>query len=332
MVMAKLQYVYFAKGIYPRFRHPKTGDVPLPRDIESAEFHQRYSVLLVKVQADGPLIDRQSFNWLVKKYQDSAEFRALAGPTQIDYAKTLELMAATLGDFPFRFISRAVIKALRDKHHAATPRKADKIRQMASGLYTWADQADLVPPGFNPAKGIKQIKRRKNMFMPWSDGEISKAVSLAPPHIKTPLLIALYTGQRAKDICEMTWRQVEDRLWVRQSKTDELIDIPCHPVLRAHLDEIKPDVGGIICWSKGNRPYNSDSLGAALRDFLRPIGITERSLHGIRFAVAVILNDLGCSPAVCSAILGHQTYEMAMRYMSRKLNADNAVKKMQKLG
>lgn len=330
MVMAKLQYIYFAKGIYPRFRHPKVGDVPMPKDVQSAEFHQRYAILLGRVGSNGPLIDRQSFNWLVGRYKDSVEFRALKGPTQIDYANTLDLMCAALGDAPYRFITRAVIKALRDKYHAASPRKADKIRQMASGLYSWADQADLVQPGFNPAKGLKEIKRAKKMFMPWSDGEISKAVSLAPPHIKTPLLIALYTGQRAKDICEMTWRQVEDRLWVRQSKTNELIDIPCHPVLRAHLDAIRPEVGGIICWSKGNRPYNSDSLGAALRDFLRPIGITERSLHGIRFAVAVNLNDMGCSPAVCSAILGHQTYEMAMRYMSRKLNADDAVKKMHK--
>jgi|JI9StandDraft_2_1071091.scaffolds.fasta_scaffold1633651_1 hypothetical protein len=57
-------------------------------------------------------------------------------------------------------------------------------------------------------------------------------------------------------------------------------------------------------------------------------GLYERTLYGLRFTVAVNLNDAGCSPALASSVLGHQTYEMAMEYMSRKLNADEAIKKL----
>lgn len=126
----------------------------------------------------------------------------------------------------------------------------------------------------------------------------------------------------------MNWTRYDgERIWVRQSKTGGLIDIPAHPRLKAHLDSIRKDIGR-MCISAGNRPYNSGSLGAALRVYMRRLGIKDRTLHGLRFTVAVNLNDAGCSPALASSILGHQTYEMAMAYMSRKLDADEAIKKL----
>lgn len=330
MVSLRMQYVYFAKGIYPRFRHPKIGDVPLPRDLESPEFHLAYANMLAKVNAVSPDIDRQSFGWLVKQYRSGVEFRALAGRTQIDYDKTLDLLVSEIGAHePYRFITRPVIKAIRDKL-ADTPRKAHKIVQMASALYSWADQCDHVPQGFNPAKGIREIKRQKMMIMPWSDQELATALKDPPPHIKTALYLALYTGQRAKDLAEMEWRRYDgDRIWVRQSKTGTLIDIPTHPVLKAHLDPIRRDLG-VMCISAGNRKYNSPSLGAAIRVYMRGLGIRDRTLHGIRFTVASNLNEAGCSPAVCSSIIGHKTYQQAMEYMRRRMDAQTAVNAMEK--
>lgn len=323
MATLKMQYVYFAKGKYPRFRHPKVGDVPLPRD--PAEMHRRYAELLARVQADDPIIDRQSIGWLIKQYRASVEFKALATRTQLDYAKTLDLIEAEIGTIePYRFITRPVIKAIRDKL-SKTPRKAHKVIQMASSLYSWADQCDHVPQGFNPAKGIREIKREKMMIMPWSDQEMTKALKNPPAHIKTALYLALYTGQRAKDLAEMQWSRYDgDRIWVRQSKTKTLINIPVHPALKAHLDPLKRDLG-LMCISAGNRAYNSSSLGAAIRVYMRGLGIRDRTLHGIRFAVAVNLNEAGCSPAVCSTVLGHKTYQMAMDYMRRKVDAQTAV-------
>jgi hypothetical protein len=31
---------------------------------------------------------------------------------------------------------------------------------MASRLYSWADEGELVPEGFNPAAGVKRLKRK----------------------------------------------------------------------------------------------------------------------------------------------------------------------------
>lgn len=43
---AQLRYVYIAKGRYYRFRHPSTGDVPLPDDLDHPASYRAYSKLL----------------------------------------------------------------------------------------------------------------------------------------------------------------------------------------------------------------------------------------------------------------------------------------------
>jgi integrase len=50
------------------------------------------------------------------------------------------------------------------------------------------------------------------------------------PHALTPMMIALYTGQRRADCRTMSWQQWQgDLVRVRTAKTHQLIDMPCHP-------------------------------------------------------------------------------------------------------
>jgi hypothetical protein len=52
-----------------------------------------------------------------------------------------------------------MLKAVRDDY-ADTARKANKVTAMLSALYSWAQQGQLVPDGFNPAAGLKKLKRK----------------------------------------------------------------------------------------------------------------------------------------------------------------------------
>ena len=99
------------------------------------------------------------------------------------------------------------LKTVRDDL-AATPRKAHKVKQMVSRLYTWAAECDLVPEGFNPAGSIKRLKRKggDKEIVVWSDFEIARVFAAAPEHLKMPLMIALFTGQRREDVVSMTWQ------------------------------------------------------------------------------------------------------------------------------
>src|SRR3546814_12283484 len=77
---------------------------------------------------------------------------------------------------------------------------------MVRRIYRWADEADLVDEGFNPAARLKKQKAKVTPITIWSDEEISLFRAKCEPFMLTVLLLALYTGQRRQDIVRMTWK------------------------------------------------------------------------------------------------------------------------------
>lgn len=334
MVRSTLKYTYLAKKRYWRFRHKAVGDVPLPGNPGDPEFHTRYAELLELIKREGPKApSRESFAWLVKQYRQSIEFNALRSTTKDDYERTLDLIVKELGDQPFRLTTRKMIKAVRDDF-AAQPRKAHKIKQMASRLYSWADEGELVPDGFNPAAGIKKIKYREDPYVAWSEEEIDLFVQHAPEYVLTPVMLALYTGQRAADVAAMTWTQVKGQFMrVRQDKTGEMLDIPCHPKLIAYLTALEQRRGKsavVIALGKTSKAFTSGALSNALRRSVADIPeMPRRSLHGLRYAAAARLEEAGCTIEEITSILGHRTYQMGMKYATQRKQAERALAKQQ---
>jgi integrase len=332
----RLPFTRVIKGRYWRFRHKATGDRALPGQPGEEAFHSAYAELIAEAERVGRprIVDRASFEWLIARYLASEEFAALADPTQRDYERTCELLKAELGEEPYRLATRAMIKTVRDDH-AATPRKAHKIKQMASRLYSWADENELVPEGFNPAKGIRRLKRKggEREIAVWSDAEIAMFLAAAPDFLRAPILIALYTGQRREDIARMTWNQFQgDIVRVRQSKTSALLDIACHPVLRMHLEELKKKRAGlIVCTTADGIAFTGQGLSEAIRRVVNKIPEMprNRSLHGLRYAAGSRMDEAGCTVSEIEAVLGHRTFRMALKYASQRLRAKAAIGKLE---
>lgn len=337
-----LRYTYRAKGQYWRFRHKLTGDVALPHEKglhwskqpERAAFMERYADLLATVEARGAKRPpaRSSFAWLVEQYRHSPEFAELADSTQVDYGRTLDLIAEELGDVRYAAATRNILKAIRDDH-AKTVRKAHKIKQMLSRLYSWADENGHVPDGFNPAKGIKRLKRKggEKEIVVWSDAEIALYLNGAPAHLATPVLIALYTGQRREDVVSMTWQQFQgDIVRVRQSKTGTLLDIACHRVLRQHLEALAR-TGPTICVTAKGDAYTVNGMSGAVRRRVESLADmpNNRSMHGLRYAAGARMEEVGCTVAEIESVLGHETFKMAMKYLSQRVRAKSAMDKME---
>lgn len=336
-----LEYTYLAKGKYWRFRR-NGRDSKINGAPGSREFFDHYNALMA--QEDSVAADksppRSSFNWLIRKYERSAEFKALADPTRHDYSATLRLLEDELGEQPFLYITRKMVKAVRDDY-AETARKAHKIKQMVSRLYTWAEEEDLVPDGYNPAAKIKRLKAQggEKEITVWSDEEIDLFLQHCPQRLVTPVLLALYTGQRKQDVLTMSWTQFQgEMIRVRQSKTRTLLDIPCHPKLQAHLTAEKKKRQGVqICIrtaATDDQPvelWNGNTFGAALyRAVLAtPDMPPDRSLHGLRYAAASRMEEGGCSVAEIQSVLGHNTFKMALKYATQRLRAKAAMEKMQ---
>ena len=331
MPEARLKFTYVIGGKYWRFRR---GDLKaaLPGQPGDPAFHARYAELVAQSERKPPEPDRESFAWLIARYRKSAEFNALRPLTRLDYDKTLDLIARELGDEPFALTTAKMIKQVRDDH-AETPRKAHKFKQMVSRLYSWAQEEGLVET--NPAASIKRLKVRQKAIVPWSEDEIARFLKAAPAWLQTPVLLALYTGQRREDVVRMTWADYQGAfVRVRQSKTGEPLDIACHKVLRSHLSSIKTAFGGPIARNAKGRPFTANSLSQAIR---RQIGVMEgfprdRSIHGLRYAAAARLDEAGCTLTEAVAVLGHRTYQMAHRYMAQRRASEAAMRRQELRG
>lgn len=328
--------------VFYYFRSKETGRIRLKGDPGTSAFILAYGeaqALRERFRAGRPEpASDSSFAWLVDRYLQSAEHAALSDATQVDYARTCDLLKTELGDQPYRYITRAMVKTVRDDH-AATTRKANKIAATVSLVYGWANQADLVGDGVNPAYGLKKLKRKGGAreYVPWSDMEIAWAREAAKPHELTPLLLFLYTGQRCADVAAMTWLQFQgDLIRVRTSKTQQLIDLPCHPVLKAHLEALRSSskvvsLAGAICLKDG-KPLTTGALGGVIRRLVErvPRIPNNRSPHGLRYAAAARMEEGGATVASIEPVLGHRTFKMALKYASARKRAAEGVAAMPK--
>lgn len=341
MTPSELLYTYSShKGRYWRFRHPTVGDVKLPGRPGESAFHTRYAELLAQVEKAPAPLPTSSMAWLIRRYRASDEFKALSDATQLDYGKTLDILDAELGRESYRLVSRAMVKAVRDDY-AETPRKAHKIKQMVSALYGWADQEELVPEGYNPAAKLKRLKRKggDREYVVWSESEIALFLGAdVPKPVKTAVMLALYTGQRANDVVRMTWKDFQgDMIRVRQQKTRTPLEIACHTRLRAYLEALRADLdrekkrGVVIVTSEAGKPYNANSLGSAIYRAVQSIKEmpSNRSLHGVRYASGSTMEEAGCTIGEIESVLGHNTFKMALKYATQRLRAKAAIAKME---
>jgi integrase len=326
-------FTYVVKGRYWRFRRGGLK-APLPGKPGQAIFAAEYARLLALSERKPDKPDESSLAWLIGQYRASAEFAALRAPTQLDYGKTLDLIEAdALASEPFGLITGPMVKAVRDEY-AGTPRKAHKIKQMISRLYTWAQEAQKVAKGVNPAADFKRLKVREMAIAVWSEEEIRLFLAHAPMHLKTVVLLALCTGQRAEDVVSMDWTDYQGAIIrVVQSKTGQPLMIPCHKQLREHLDVVRTRFKGKIARAASGRPYSANGFAKAIADCAAkiPSWPDSRSPHGLRYAAAARLEEAGVGPAIASMIMGHRTYAMAMKYLSARREAEAAMRRVEEL-
>lgn len=344
MVHADLPYTYCSRkrlkhGVreYWRFRRDGT-DCPLPGNpATDTAAMRRYAELIDQADAIAKATaepDRHTFAWLARQYCASAEYGQLAESTQLDYAKVLDrLLIPALGPERFDCINRAAIKVVRDAVLAEgkSARTANKVKQVASLLYSWADDEELLPAGFaNPGRALRKLKGRATPIEIWSAEEIALFLSQCDAPMKTAVLLALYTGQRAADVVAMEWSDhLGNTIRVRQGKTDEPLVIPCHPVLARHLKAIRTRFAGPILRMANGKPTNANALaGAMYRAIGRIDGMPRRSMHGLRYAAAGNLAQAGCTVSQISAIIGHRTYQMAMKYAAQRADAEAAIARL----
>ncbi len=234
--------------IYWQYKHPITGkfhslgtdeqearETAIQANTIIAEQHTRQLLSinerLSKIKTNKSEI---SVDIWVDKYLDIQKERLDIGELKINSyrqkMKPINLFRQYCGTKILKEITALDIAEIIDSVKAlGHSRMAQVVRMVLIDVFKEAQHAGYVPPGCNPAKATKQprnkVKRERMTLDEWNT--IYLQAEKHPPYLQCGMLLALITGQRIGDICNMKFTDIwDDMLHVQQEKTGSKLAIP----------------------------------------------------------------------------------------------------------
>lgn len=251
---------------------------------------------------------------LIRAWEESPEWRGLAKATKAGYARYLRPLIG-MERVHSKDITRRELIAIRNA--IAVERgngAATGFVRAASALFGWAIEA-----GHIDHSPMTKVKRLPGGHLPaWSAADVEMALSALPEHLRRPIILALYTGQRRGDLIRMPWSAYDGtRIKLVQEKTDVQLTIAVPEELRVELDAWRASASAtLILTNKFGRPWQSSNLSKQLGDALAKIDgfPPHRNIHGLRKLAAANLAQAGCTLHEIASITGHKSLAMIQLY------------------
>ena len=308
------EYVYFERG---------GKSTRIAEDPGTPAFALAYAKLLNGVTV---IPTKRDFKALVKSYQASKRYRALARRTALDYDRVLTWVVAKLGDLPVAGMERKDVIRARDANEA-TVRFANYIVQVLRILMEHAIDVGWIAAGANPAKGVPLIATTREGRQPWPADLIKAYRAESKGRARLIFEVLLGTGMRPGDALKARWDDLSDGgIYVTQGKTRKRIWVPLTPALRAVMDAT-PRKGLTICAQDNGRPTSYRGAADLVMKVRAKIGAEAFDLYSLRHTTASELLAAGCSDEQVAAVLGHSSsrtvpiYTATVRQMSRAKEA-----------
>ena len=180
-----------------------------------------------------------SFGELCTMYLASPGFKKKAAATQRGYRDHIDTLREMWGSVPVQGITRKAVTALHATYEDR-PWQGNAVMRTLRMLFNFG-LFKLEMPGLakNPAERTDLYETAPRTQI-WDQPRIDAFLDAAHPRLRLAFALLLFTVQRASDVLKMERPQMfekEGRTWIRlrQAKTDELVDVPCH---RRLLEEL----------------------------------------------------------------------------------------------
>lgn len=270
-----------------------------------------------------------TFSALIAAFYESSEWKLLRRPTQTAYRGELERFRSQHGDKRVRDLEEHHILNMRDR--MSGPAAGNNLLRILRKLMAfavarrWRDD--------DPTKDIKRLRYHSDGFHTWSEAEIERFEARWRVGTRERLAfdLLLYTGQRSGDVRQMTVGQVADGfIFVRQSKTNERLEIPIHSALARSLKACASDHLLLLPTQYGEG-FTAKGFGNWFSKAARSAGLSECTAHGLRKAAARRLAEAGATVHQIMAITGHRSLKEVERYTraaDQKANARAAMAKV----
>lgn len=292
-------YIYFIRG---------SQSVRMPDDPTSPDFAMLYAQLLNnRIVAPA----KKSMKGLIAKYMQSPRWENLKPNTQKSYRQSFRYLEEKIGQFDPGAIRRKHVIEMRDAL-ADTPTTANRRVGALSVLMEHAINLDWIET--NPAKGVENLKGKREKRQPWPENMIEAFRSAADPETLLLFEMLLGTGQRIGDVLGMQWGHIEDGgITVKQGKTGTRLYIPFTERLSAILAN-QPRRGLYIVSQANGKPPSYNLAWRWIMDVRKEIGAEAWDIHSLRHTAASELAALGLSDEHIMAITGHASHGMVRLY------------------
>ena len=148
---------------------------------------------------------------LLKVYNRSAEFLALAASTQVDYQYIIDELIETVGDVLLSDVNRAWIVALRDlwavRGHRAANNHLQVLKNACAPVIDDEDDTRIKGDPFNKVKKVKRPHDAGEAHPIWEEAEVTAAIeaAIARNHqgLARGIALARFGGYRRGTICAL---------------------------------------------------------------------------------------------------------------------------------
>lgn len=284
---------------------------------------------------------------ILDAYRSSDEFKDKKASTSRDYTRHLKAIEAEFGQLPLAALGarqvRQTFKAWRSEIEAASgARTADYVFQVFAAVLAWANDESLIE--HHPLKRIGRRYKSARRDKVWTRDVEADFMARAPAHMRLPLLLALWTGQRQGDILKMTWADYDGAcIRVHQDKGGDKVQIRVGAPLKAALDaenltaaakaakRKRPQSPYIVTNLRG-AAWTSDGFRTSWRKAVTDAGIEGLTFNDTRGSAVTRLGEAGCEVIEIASVTGHSLKSVEAildnHYLSRTQRiADNAIAK-----
>lgn len=259
-----------------------------------------------------------TFGDLIAEFQDSMEFRLLKPGTQRTYTHFIGGMS-DLRNMKVASMTRGDLHKIWDRY-ADRPASQQTMMKVTRRIFLWGQERDRIPSA--PLIRIKRAGKSSG-WLPWTDAEIARFREAAKHYagidgsrqfVLDGFDIALVTGQRIGDICQMPIAGYDGQGYeFRQAKTGQFVRFDPTGRFRDVLEASKAAGSRYVL----NIPPPYHGREARFRyhfDAVRNAADVSKVFHGLRKTVAVRLREEGATDAQIMAILGHADTRMTQAY------------------
>ena len=264
---------------------------------------------------------------ITQGYQASDAFRSRSDITRKDYIRHIKAIEAEFGDFPLGALTdrrtRGEFMAWRDRLALRSRRQADYAWSVLARVLSWALDRGLVLA--NPCERGGRLYRATRSDKVWTLDDEATFLKGAPVHLRLPLILALWTGQRQGDLLRLTWAAYDgNAIRLKQGKTGARVVIPVSSMLKTALDATARTSPVILLSSEG-RPWTSDGFRSSWRKACKACGVSGVTFHDLRGTAVSRLALAGCSEAEIATLTGHTLNDVRSILDAHYLNRDPAL-------